>query len=55
MSYRGVIYFLLWSERARALWALCSPYFNPDYAQMVAEMMDGIPTTEFWEGLAAVR
>jgi hypothetical protein len=55
ISYRGVIYFLLGTERARELWALCSQYFNPDYTRMVAGMMDGIPTTDFWERLEAVQ
>ena len=54
MSYRGVIYFLLGTQRARELWAICSPYFNPEYAEMVAGMIDGIPITDFWEKLEAV-
>jgi len=54
MSYRGVIYFILGTPRARALWDLCSPYFNVDYVAMVAKMMDGVPPTDFWDQLEAV-
>jgi hypothetical protein len=55
LSYRDVIYFLLGTERARALWHLCRPYFNPDYVAMVDEMMDGLPTIDFWDQLEAVK
>jgi hypothetical protein len=55
MSYRGVIYFLLGTERARALWGMCSQYFNPDYAAMVEEMMQEIPYIDFWEKLETIR
>jgi hypothetical protein len=55
MSYRDVIYFLLGTERARDLWSMCSIYFNPDYADMVGEMMKDAPTIDFWKKLAAVK
>lgn len=54
LSYREVIYFILGTERARALWAMCSGYFNPDFAAMVAEMMQDVPTIDFWEKLETV-
>jgi hypothetical protein len=54
LSYRGVIYFLLGTERAKALWALCSPYFNADYVEMVAAMMHEVPHTDFWDKLEAI-
>lgn len=54
LSYRGVIYFVLGTERARALWRLCSPYFNADFAAMVEEMIEEVPYVDFWEKLAAV-
>ena len=54
LSYRGVIYFLLGTERARALWRLCSPYFNPAYAEMVEEMIRDVPHTDFWDRLEAI-
>jgi hypothetical protein len=44
LSYRDVIYFLLGTKRARELWELCNPFFNADYVEMVATMMDGV----FW-------
>lgn len=55
LSYRGVIYFLLGTDRARALWATCSPYFNPDFVEMVGKMIGEIPNTDFWEKLEEVR
>ena len=55
LSYRGVIYFLLGTERARALWELCSPFFNSDYVAMVEEMMAGVPEIDYWEKLEAIR
>lgn len=55
LSYRGVIYFLLGTVRARALWKLCSPYFNPDFVKMVAEMTAETPPIDFWERLEAIR
>jgi len=54
LSYHGVIYFLLGTERARALWRLCSQYFNPDYAEMVGKMIDEVPDIDFWKKLEAV-
>ncbi len=55
MSYRDVIYFLLGTKRARALWEMCSPYFNPEYAEMIAKMMKEAPYIDFWEKLEAVE
>ena len=55
MSYRDVIYFLLGTERARALWEMCSPFFNPDFAEMVQMMMAEVPYIDFWERLEAVK
>ena len=54
VSYRDVIYFLLGTRRARALWDLCSPYFNPDFVAMVAEMIGGVPEIDFWEKLESI-
>jgi len=55
MSYRGVIYFLLGTKRARALWDMCSSYFNPDYAAMVDEMIKETPCIDFWDTLETIR
>ena len=55
LSYRDVIYFLLGTERARALWDMCSPFFNPDYAEMVEKMIKDVPCIDFWEKLEAVK
>jgi hypothetical protein len=54
ISYRDVIYFLLGTERARELWALCSPFFNSDYVEMVGKMMGDVPPIDYWEKLEAV-
>jgi hypothetical protein len=55
MSSRDVTYFVLGTERARELWALCSPYFNQEFTAMVARMIDGVPPIDFWERLEAVK
>jgi len=54
ISYRDVIYFLLGTKRARELWGLCSPYFNPDFVEMVAKMIEGVPEIDFWEKLERI-
>jgi|TARA_R110000787_G_scaffold70949_1_gene157951 hypothetical protein len=53
-SYRGVIFFVLGTERTRDLWTLCNPYFNVDFVKMVAAMMEGIPPTDYWEKLQQI-
>lgn len=53
-SYRGVIYFVLGTERARELWYLCRPYFNLQFADMVDQMLAEAPHIDFWDKLAAV-
>ena len=55
LSYRDVIYFLLGTKRSRALWQLCSPYFNKEFVAEVARMMQGFPETDFWQRLDAVE
>ena len=54
-SYRRVIYFVLGTERARALWSLCSLYFNADFVEMVGKMIEEVPCIDFWEKLEAVN
>ncbi len=55
LSYRGVIYFVLGTERARTLWQLCCPFFNTDFVEMVSKMIDEAPYDDFWEKLEAVK
>jgi hypothetical protein len=55
LSYRGVIYFVLGTERARACWGLCSPYFSTDFVVMVSKMMEGVPCIDFWQKLEAMN
>ena len=55
LSYRGVIYFLLGTERARVLWDLCSPFFNTDFVEMADEMIQDVPYIDFWQKLDAVK
>ena len=54
LSYRNVIYFVLGTERAWALWSLCSQYFNPDFVEMVGEMMVNAPPLDLWMKLDEV-
>jgi hypothetical protein len=54
LSYRGVVYFLVGTPRARQLWTLCSEYFNPEFVEMVAGMMAEVPAIDFWEKLDSV-
>ena len=54
ISYRDVIYFLLGTKRAKELWGLCSSYFNPDFVEMVAKMIEGVPEIDFWEKLERI-
>lgn len=54
-SYRGVIFFVLGTPRARAFWELTRAYFNPDFAEMVAEMMKDVPTIDYWERLEGIK
>jgi hypothetical protein len=53
-SYRGVIFFLLGTNRAKELWGLCSPFFNQDFVVMVSKMIEGVPEIDFWEKLEHV-
>ena len=53
-TYRGVIYFVLGTERGRALWEVCSGYFNPDFVEMVGGMMKDVPPTDLWDRLEDV-
>ena len=52
-EYRGVIFFILGAERARAMWCLCSP-FNVGLVEYAAGMIREAPVIEFWEKLEAV-
>lgn len=54
-TYRGVIFFVLGTERSRALWLLCQNYFNPGFVEMVDRMMKDVPPTDLWEQLKAVQ
>ncbi len=55
LSYRDVIYFLLGTERARALWEMCIPFFNSDFTDMVQKMLIEVPCIDFWEKLEAIE
>ena len=54
-SYRGVIYFVLGTPRSRACWELTRTYFNPEFAEMVTEMMKDVPPIDYWEQLEAIK
>ncbi|MDF1680684.1 hypothetical protein [Ponticaulis sp.] len=53
-TYHGVIYFVLGTERSRALWEVCSGYFNPGFVEMVGGMMKDVPPTDLWDRLEDV-
>lgn len=55
MSYRSVIYFLLGTQRARALWDLCRPFFNPEFGDMVEEMISDVPFVDVWEKIESIQ
>ncbi len=54
-TYRGVIYFVLGTERARDLWGLTSGYFNAGFTEMVAEMVCNMPPIDYWDKLQAIK
>ena len=54
LSYRDVIYFILGTNRARQMWALCRGYFNQGFVEMVDEMIKDAPQIDFWHALEAV-
>ncbi|KJS27611.1 MAG: hypothetical protein VR75_02330 [Hyphomonadaceae bacterium BRH_c29] len=54
-SYRGVIYFVLGTERGRAFWDLTSAYFNSGFTKMVTEMMADMPTIDYWDKLQDIK
>ena len=54
LTYRNVIVFVLGTERARSIWSICAPFFNPDYVKMVHELIDSAPLIDFWRELEAI-
>jgi hypothetical protein len=50
-----VIYFVLGTERSRALWLVCQRYFNPGIVEMVARMMKDAPVIDLWDRLQAIQ
>lgn len=54
-TYRDVIYFVLGTERARALWGICAAYFNPEFVKMVEGMLANVDTTDLWDRLADIK
>ena len=54
-TYRGVIYFVLGTERGRALWQACQGYFNPGFVEMVDGMMTDVPPIDLWDRLHAIE
>ena len=54
-TYRDVIYFVLGTDRARALWEICAVYFNPEFVKMVGGMIANADTTDLWDRLAEIR
>ena len=53
-SYRGVIYFVLGTPRAREMWNLTKAYFNSDFVTMVDDMIVGVPVIDYWDKLREI-
>lgn len=53
-SYKGVIFFVLGTPRSREFWTVTKSYFNPDFVNMVDEMMQGVPPIDYWEELQKI-
>jgi len=56
LTYRGVIFFTLGTERARKMWELSAPAFNPGFTEMVKELLSDNPdfALDFWSELEAL-
>ena len=56
LTYRGVIFFTLGTERARRMWDLSSPAFNPAFVEMVNTFISDNPNLvlDFWRELDAL-
>jgi hypothetical protein len=50
-SYRGVIFFVVGTPRAREFWNLTKAYFNPDFVNEVDSMIAEVPPIDYWEKL----
>lgn len=54
-SYRGVIYFVLGTPRAREMWNLTKVYFNEEFVSMVQDMMIDVPVIDYWDKLREIK
>ena len=54
-TYRGVIFFVLGTQRNRELWSLCKSYFNKDFVDMVDEMTRDTSGIPLWDALSEIR
>jgi hypothetical protein len=54
LSYRAVIFFVLGTQRARALSSLTAQYFNAEFVAMVSDMIKETPVMEYWDGVESV-
>lgn len=54
-SYRGVIYFVLGTPRAREMWNLTKVYFNEEFVSMVHDMMIDVPAIDYWDKLREIK
>ena len=53
-SYRGVIYFVLGTPRARQMWGQIRSYFNPEFSQVVDTMISHAEPVDFWKQLDGI-
>ena len=54
-SYRGVIYFVLGTPRAREMWELTKAYFNAEFVSMVDDMIVDVPVIDYWDKLREIE
>ena len=54
-SYQKAILVLLCNKRTRDLWAVIRPEFDPGFAELVDQLIEGQPYTDFWTRVLAVE
>lgn len=54
-TYRGVIFFVLGTPRARAFWTLCKIYFNREFVNMVDDMIRDTAPIQLWDELSEIQ
>lgn len=53
-SYRNALVFVLGTERARSIWSILAPFYDPGYAESVEELISSVPLIDFYQQLEAI-